>query len=157
MPELHAAAAAALARLTSRAAAAGLPCARAELVEGDLLRVDLAPFDLVLCTSICFGEALLAALQRRAWVLRPRARLVLMHKAFDFEVQEEAQDGEEGVVEEAEGRAGAGAKAAEPLGWLRRLRMREDAEPEHEVLMQMSFGEARFYVYERVESGQAPL
>ena len=79
-----------------------------------------------------------------------------MHKVFDHRIRE-AEAGEldfdrEVLEAEAAEAAEAAGRAAreEPLAWLRRVRLSADAEPEHELVMHMSFGEARFYAYERI-------
>ena len=137
VPTLHVCADSVLAALREGATKHGLPMAPARAVEGDVLTTDWCDADLLLCTSLCFTDVLVTAVQRRTRELKLGARVVCMQSTFD----EAEEAGENGAAESV----AEGAKVA----WLRPVPVRE-AEPANEVAMQMSFGHAKFYVFERV-------
>ena len=97
------------------------------------MTADWCDADLVLCTSLCFTDVLVTGVQRRTRDLKPGARVVCMQRYFDEVDDVEGSDVAEGTT----------------VDWLRPVHVR-DEEPMHEVVMQMSFGDARFYVFERV-------
>ena len=131
VPTLHDAAVKTHAKLSTAASASDMPIAPVELLCGDVLEEEWSNADLVLMTSLCFPPNLVALLQQKARGLKPGAKLVCMQATFD----EEDED-ERGTVR-----------------YFKRVPMREEA-PSHKWSMMMSFGEASFYVYERL---QAPV
>eukprot|EP00928_Gymnodinium_smaydae_P050390 TRINITY_DN33950_c0_g1_i1.p1 TRINITY_DN33950_c0_g1~~TRINITY_DN33950_c0_g1_i1.p1 ORF type:complete len:452 (-),score=85.14 TRINITY_DN33950_c0_g1_i1:72-1235(-) len=127
LPGLHGAALDALAATqredgTCSTNSAHLPCAPVELIKGDLLEGDWpATATLVVAMSLCFPAAMLEALERRCLELPVGARIIAMHDAF--------------------GTALGGAIRPLPL---------RDEEPRHGVRLEMSFGMAPLFVFERV-------
>ena len=164
------------AEVTADAAADAAPTmAPVRLIEGDILEAHWADADLVLATSLCFPSALLAKVLRRALGLRRGARFVCMQSdlleahadadvadAFDFMMKDDVDEetAEEQAAEEqaAEGEAekhAPPARAPHSSGLasaFRRVPMdtASDTDPPHRLVTAMSWGEASFYVYERV-------
>ena len=142
---------------------ADVAMAPVRLIQGDVLQHDWSDADLVLATSLCFPYALQMGLHEKTRLLKPGAKLVVMQA--DFDVPEPDDASTDGDDDEDGGGGGddqrrTGAPDPDPP-WLRPVEIRAE-EPRHQVCMQMSFGEAKFYVYERVandkvESAGRPL
>jgi hypothetical protein len=140
------------------------------LIQGDILEAHWADADLVLATSLCFPSALLAKVLRRALGLRRGARFVCMQSdlleahadadvadAFDFMMKDDVDEktAEEQAAEGEAEKHAPPARAAHSSGLasaFRRVPMdtASDTEPPHRLVTAMSWGEASFYVYERV-------
>ena len=144
VPQLHAGAVTAHRHVSAAAAARNMPCAPVELLCADMLEATWSDADLVLSTSLCFSPTLVALLHRRARELRPGARFLCMQSSFD-----EEEDEEQEAEAEKEGSA-ARTRAAAPAAF-RCVPLRAEPLPTHGCEMQMSFGSAQFYLYERVE------
>lgn len=157
--------------VTADAAADPAPTmAPVRLIHGDILEAHWADADLVLATSLCFPSALLAKVLRRALGLRRGARFVCMQSdlleahadadvadAFDFMMKDDVDEktAEEQVAEGEAEKHAPPARAAHSSGLasaFRRVPMdtASDTEPPHRLVTAMSWGEASFYVYERV-------
>ena len=139
VPQLHDGAVTAHRHVSAAAAARKMPCAPVELLCADMLEATWSDADLVLSTSLCFSSTLVALLHERARELRPGARFLCMQSSFD-----------EGEDEEAEEDSAARTRAALSAAF-RCVPLRAEPEPTHGCEMQMSFGSAHFYLYERVE------
>ena len=118
------------------------------LIEGDILEEDWSDADLVLATSLCFPWALQVAMHAKALQLKHGARVVCMQGDFDDQDDDDDDDDDDAAKAEKAARKAAGKAAAGPPPF-RPVVMREE-EPRHQIKMTMSFGETKFYVYERV-------
>jgi len=153
--------------------------AKVALCLGDILVEDWSDADVVLATSLCFPPVLLARVYRLALGLREGAKFVCMQQdllggydeeeleAFHF-MQDEGKSETAQVRAHGEGKGcdtgdaaahrarGANRQAASPRGF-RPVPLGHDDDPPHMLLTTMSWGEARFYVYERtaVEEAEA--
>ena len=105
-----------------------MPVAPLQLLHGDILEAGWADASLVFATSLCFPPALVRRVEAKAAALRLGARLLVMQPEF----------GAAGLFRPLPLRAESASESA------------FDAEaPRHCVTMRMSFGEAKFYAYER--------
>lgn len=145
VPDLHAGATAACGKLAAVVPSGAMAPVR--LIEGDILSVPWEDADLVLATSLCFPYPLQTAVRARALQLRHGARIICMQSDFDDPSGDE-EDEDEGAKNEARPRS-----HEDPS--LRPVPVRQVA-PVHEICMQMSFGEAKFYVFEVVHDGHSP-
>ena len=146
------------------------------LVEGDILLEDWADADIVLATSLCFPTPLLAKVYRKALGLHPGAKFVCMQEDLTGDPEAEVLDAIRGLEVAQDGASEADSRAASQdvlgaananetsqddaqarwcrdaagrRGGFRCVKVQEEV-PQHLLTTQMSWGEARFYVYERV-------
>ena len=128
-----------------------LRLAPVQLVEGDILTTDWSDADVVIATSLCFPEELQKRTHDKVARLKLGAKVVVMQGDFDCpDVDSSSDDEDDGVAKYGEGAQRKPPPPPPPPRWLRPVVMQTE-EPQHEVRMQMSFGMAKFYVYERVE------
>lgn len=136
--ELHEAATEAKSRLLS------LPLAPVDLVWGDMFVEDWSAASVVFVMSLLFTNAMMDTLEQHAERLRAGARVVTMHMSFGQGAQHaDSSDSESG----AEPVQFVAEEPRQPT--FRPLHLRDEW-PHHLVEMEMSYGEAKLYAFERL-------